>query len=198
MTTTNNVDQVTVGKPKVGGAVFWADPSTTMPSDATTDLSSAFAGLGYISEDGMTRSITRETTEIKDWGGDTIATPQTSKSETIKLKFVQALNTEVLSAVHGEDNVTGTLSTGLTIVENATELEEKMWVVEQIFNGNVLDRLVIPKGRVTEIGEIVYKADEVVGFELTITALPDTSGNTSYEHLNESGESGTSGTSGTP
>lgn len=193
MTDTNNVNQVSVGKPKIGGAVFRAATSVALPTTASATLAAGFEGMGYVSEDGMTRTITRETTEIKSWGGDTIKTPQTSKNETVQLKFVQALNPEVLKAVHGDTNVSGSLSSGITISENAKELEEKAWVIDQILSDGRPDRIVIPKGKVTEIGDIVYKDDEPIGFELTITALPDSSGNTSYEYIGTvSGGSGTS------
>lgn len=193
MTDTNNVNQVSVGKPKIGGAVFRGATSLTMPTTASATLASGFDGMGYISEDGMTRSITRETTEIKDWGGELIAAPQTTKKETVQLKFVQALNTEVLEAVHGDTNVSGSLSSGIAITGNAKELEAKAWVIDQVLSDGRPNRLVIPNGKVTEIGDIVYKADEVIGYELTITALPDSSGNTSYEYIGTvSGQSGTS------
>ena len=191
MTDTNNVEQVSVGKPKVGGAVFRADTTATLPTTATATLT-GFTGMGYISEDGVSRSLTRETTEIKDWGGETIATPQTSKNETVQLKFVQALNDEVLKAVHGDTNVSGSLSAGISIEENAKELEAKAWVIDQVLSDGRPSRLVIPNGKVTEIGDIVYKADEVIGYELTITALPDSSGNTSYEYIGTKPASGTS------
>lgn len=195
MSDTNNVEQVSVGKPKVGGAVFRADTTAALPTSASATLAAAFAGMGYISEDGVNRSITRETTEIKDWGGETIATPQTGKNETVKMKFVQALNDEVLKAVHGDTNVSGSLDAGIAVEENAKELEAKAWVIDQVLSDGRPSRIVIPNGKVTEIGDIVYKADEVIGYDLTITALPDSSGNTSYEYIGTKPVSGGSGTS---
>ena len=46
-----NTQNVTYGKPKVGGAVHVAPLETTLPTDATTALDAAFKSLGYISED---------------------------------------------------------------------------------------------------------------------------------------------------
>ena len=43
---------VTVGKPKVGGAVHWAPLGTALPTSATEALNAAFVDLGYVSEDG--------------------------------------------------------------------------------------------------------------------------------------------------
>ena len=38
----NNKDNVSTGKPKVGGAVFTAAAGSTLPTDATTALDEAF------------------------------------------------------------------------------------------------------------------------------------------------------------
>lgn len=46
----NSATNVTVGKPKVGGAVFVGATTLTMPNDATSELASGFTGLGYCSE----------------------------------------------------------------------------------------------------------------------------------------------------
>ena len=53
MTDTANV---IVGKPKVGGAVWVAPVGTSLPTDATSVINTAFKSLGYISEDGVTNA----------------------------------------------------------------------------------------------------------------------------------------------
>ena len=54
--TPNNAQNVSVAKPKVGGAIFVAPLGTDLPTDATTALDAAFQNVGYISEDGLTNS----------------------------------------------------------------------------------------------------------------------------------------------
>jgi hypothetical protein len=179
----NNKDNVSTGKPKVGGAVFTAVTGSTLPTDATTVLDAAFKSLGYCSEDGVTNSSGISTENIKAWGGDIVDTPQTEKTDTFKVKLIECTNTDVLKTVYNGSNVSGNLDTGLTIKVNSAEHEDQAFVFDMILKNNVLKRVVVPFGKVTEISDITYKDNEPIGYELTITATPDENGNTHYEYM---------------
>ena len=52
-----------------------------------------------------------------------------------------------------------------------------------VSTGNVPHRIVIPRGKPSELEEITYVDNEAVGLGMTLTALPDEDGNTHYEYI---------------
>lgn len=186
----NTVENVSFGKPKVSGAIYRGllGEGLTLPTDATTDLDSDFKCLGYVSEDGLTNSTENSDDGIKAWGGDTVLITDDARKDTFKFKLIEILNEDVLKAVYVDDNVTVAAATttkpkSITIQANNKEQPECCWVVEMLLRDGNPKRIVIPKGKITEIGDIVYKDDEAVGYDLTISADADSNGNTHYEYM---------------
>lgn len=177
-----NINEVTAGKPKTVGAIFRAPLGTTLPTDASSELATDYKNLGFVGEDGLTNTNSPESENIKAWGGQIVYTSQTEKNDEFSLTLISTLNADVLRAIYGEDNVTVDNSGNITVKATADEQAEAVYVVDMILREGALKRIVIPDGKITEIGDIVYKDDEITGYETTITCLPS-DGVTHYEYI---------------
>lgn len=179
----NDATNVTTGKPKVGGAVHFAPLGTTLPTDATTALDPAFVDLGYVSEDGLTNNNSPESDTVKAWGGDTVLNLQTDRPDTFALTLIEAMNQNVLKAIYGESNVTVDNDGNVSVQATAEDMSSGAWVFDMILKGGRAKRVVVPNGTISELGEINYKDDEAVGYNITITDVPDASGVYHYEYI---------------
>ena len=166
----NDATLVAVGKPKVGGAIYRAPYGTVLPTDATTALDAAFKCLGYASDDGLKNENKPSTETLKAWGGDTVGAPLKEKTDNFTFTLIESLNVEVLKAIFGDSNVTGTLATGITVSAVSEDSDASAWVFD-IKMGKNAKRVVLPNAKISEVAEITYKDDEAVGYETTLTAM---------------------------
>lgn len=178
-----DVSNVTAGKPNISGAIYYAPLGTTLPESTSASVSS-FTELGYASEDGVTNTNSPDTEVLSAWGGDAVLTVQNSKADTFQLKLIEALNEDVLKAVYGSTNVSSTTE-GFKVEATAEEAEANSWVIDMVMRDNTAKRIVIPNAKVTEVGDIVYADNEAVGYELTLTCMPDEDGVNHYEYFKE-------------
>lgn len=182
---TNKAKNVSTSSPKVTGAIYCAPLGTTLPTNAKTALNAAFKGVGYISEEGVTRSQSRSSNDIKEWGGGVVATVQTEYKESFKFKMIETLSDTVQKAVYGDTNVTGKLdgaTTSMTVKHNALEPVANVWVIDTVMLDGTLSRIVVPNAKITELGDLAYKKDTAIGYDVTLSAMLDASGNTSYDY----------------
>ena len=179
----NSYYKVTTGKPAKAGAIFFAPLGTTLPTDSDTALDNAFKALGYVSEDGLTNDNSPESDQVKAWGGDTVLNMQTDRPDSFGLTLIEVLNADVLKAVYGDSNVTVDNDGNITVKATADDLGSGSWVIDMILRGARKKRIVIPNGTISELGTITYKDDEAVGYEITITDVPDSTGVYHYEYI---------------
>lgn len=171
----NDIQKVSTGKPATTGSVFCAPFGTTLPTGVDTALNEAFVCMGYISDAGITNAKTRDTSDVKAWGGDVIAVTQDKKTDNFKMKFVEVLNQNVLKVVYGKDNVEGTdLTAGITLRENSKELDHWAWVIDRIMTDGTKSRTVIADGKPISVDDVSYVDNDVIGFDTTIQAFPAT------------------------
>lgn len=174
---------VTAAKPKIGGAVYRAPAGTTLPSDASTALAGTYTAVGYNTDAGVTRSTSMDTQTVKAWGGDVVLVLENSKTETFKFAMLDAHSVEALKIYNGDSNVTGTdLASGISVKANNNAMGGHVFVIDMIEAGSTLHRIVIPNGVVTSLDDVTYVDNAAVAYGVTITAVADSYGNSSYDY----------------
>jgi hypothetical protein len=173
MTTASNV---LVG---VTGGAYVAPEGTTLPTDTTTALNAAFDEVGYISEDGVSQSISEDITDLKAWqNGDVVRKIQTSHDLTYAFTMIETSDVTL-------DTYYGNYAAGAVEI-TGEQLPHKSWVLA-VEDGDDDIRIVIPDGQITERGDIVYQNGDAVGYPVTITCFPDDSGNKAYLYVSGTG-----------
>lgn len=120
---------------------------------------------------------------VTSWGwgsaGSWTKLKEPKKSSYKKVTMIEALNENVLKTYYGEDNVTVT-GNKITVKGSSAELPQRPWVIDTVLNDGRKCREVIPCGKISDTGDIEYKRDEAMGYEVTVTALPDAEGRPFY------------------
>lgn len=176
---------VTFSKPGTSanksGYIWVAPLGTTVPTDATAELSTAFVGLGYLSEDGLTEpaSLTAGD-DIVAAGGDTVAQADPTFSKTWTGTCIEALNEDLLKVAYGSTNVTVTPATenkdgAITVKEQAGDVEHHVIVIDEILKGGRKRRNVMADATFLITGDISHVHTALVNFEFTINAYPTAS-----------------------
>jgi len=179
----NTATNITTGKPNVSGAVYVGTIGTaTVPTDATTTLGSDFVCLGYVSEDGLQNNNEMDVSAIKAWGGMIVYRSLNELDDNFVLTLLESENVDVLKNVYGDKNVTES-DGAITINVKADDPQEKIWVFELALRNNKKKRIVIPDGAITSRGTITYNDSDAVGYEITVSAYPDSEGNTHKEYI---------------
>ncbi|WP_371538377.1 phage tail protein [Streptomyces sp. NBC_00466] len=170
--------QVRVG---VEGAVYVAPVGTTAPTDPYTPWGDGWIDLGFCTEDGLTEALNEERQDFKAWGRKRpVRTAITSRTNTFKI-VTQQTSAHTVSLFYGVDiaDMTSSGSADTQYISwNEPENPESMYYMlgMDVIDGDYPKRIVVVSAEVTAKGDIVYKADQTVSYDLTFTALEAASG----------------------
>lgn len=180
----NTATNVSTGKPNISGGVWVAPIGTTLPTDATTALDSAFTCLGYVSEDGLENSNEMDVSAIKAWGGMIVYRSLNELDDSFSLALIESENVDVLKTVYGASNVSVDSQTGnVTVNIIAEDPAEQVWVFELALRGGKAKRIVIPDGAVTAREAITYNDSDAIAYGITVSAYPDANNKTHVEYI---------------
>jgi len=179
---TMDASQVTVGSAKATGAIFVAPKGTTLPTDATTALATAFKLLGFTSDAGVTISESSDSESIKAWEGRIeVYNVRTEYTESVAFTPIQC-NEEVAKLMWGADHVTVDAQSGAIIAQHhGGTLEPVVIAIETAPREGIVKRYV-GTFQLNERGDQTMDGTQVDGRQLTFNAVADADGVTMVEH----------------
>ncbi|KAB8289309.1 tail protein [Bifidobacterium ramosum] len=189
MAEANDATNVSLGKFKIGGYIYWAPHGSPLPTDATTPLPAAYKLLGYLDEDGLTIASDTDTTEVKDANGNTVMKVISSYAESAQFKLLEVLRLEAAKLRYGGENVTG-MDKNMTIKHAMPSDEDFPLVFEMIKTGGVLDRLVAGASSRAEFGERQEHAGDASVYDVTCAFNDMGNGVTSIEYISKPASAG--------
>jgi hypothetical protein len=165
----------------LGADVYVGAVGSTAPTDTTTALDAAFKALGLLSEDGMTEKRDQSSDDYYAWGGVLVRTVRSKFKRTFVVTALED-NATVFALVNPGSTAATATGTTTRTVKNPT-VNPQAFVFE-MRDGDVTRRIVVPKGEVTEVGDVKYSDSDITGFELTITVYPASDG-TLYKDITD-------------
>ncbi|WP_250029808.1 hypothetical protein [Paractinoplanes maris] len=175
-----DIDQI---RAYTDGGVYVTDYGVTVtaPTDAGSALNAGFKAVGAISEDGVTESSSQDRTDVFIWQGATLVRRipgQFSKTWTVAVAEVNAVT---VSAHFPGSTITQTVE-GLSIAEKPPTTDIRQWVIEGL-DGVNKERIYIPKGEITERGDVVWSSGEITVREWTLSGYVDEQGVVAYRFI---------------
>lgn len=176
----NQADETVVGGT---GEVYVAPVGTALPAGPGTALNSAFEGLGYHSEDGVSVNRTQEIFRVGAWQ-TTADVRRERQSESFRLTFaLLQWNENNVPLAFGGGAITS-VSGGYKYTPPAESdaLDEKALICD-VRDGAETLRFVIPRGNVVESVDTQFTRSQASLLPITFEALTPEDGSASWYFL---------------
>ncbi|HEX2316040.1 MAG TPA: hypothetical protein VHJ17_20015 [Thermomonospora sp.] len=155
------------------GRVLVAPPGSRAPADAAAPWDAAWRDLGYTTTDGVKIAKKDKIDPIDTWQSVSAARfVYSDRDVTFKFQLLQ-LNEDTLPFFFGGGAVKAAATGGMFSYQMAAEpvFDERMLAVEFSDGEDIVYRLVVPRGQVTETEEIALTRTAPVRLGVTFTAL---------------------------
>jgi hypothetical protein len=169
----NNANELIVAG---DGQAYVAPSGTALPTNATGALNAAFVGLGYITEDGATVTVSPDIAEFMAWQSRSpVRREKTSVSVQIAFALMQ-WDEDSVPLAFGGGSVSGTAGNyRYDLPRDDSALDERALILDAV-DGATHYRWVFPRGNVTEAVEAQYQRANPASLPITFSALAGAGG----------------------
>lgn len=161
------------------GQIYVAPVGTTLPTSTTATLNSAFVGLGYTNEDGVSFSASPEVEEFPAWQSrQPIRREMVGQEITASFTLLQ-WDEDTVPFAFGGGSITD-LGSGQYRYDFPTAddaLDERAMVVD-VIDGSRRQRLVFPRGSVTDAVETQFVRTSLAVLPISFKIMEPVAGGT--------------------
>lgn len=165
------------------GGVRVAPIGTTAPADLVTAYAAGWLELGWLSEDGITETPNQDVTEFKGLGGVTVRKVISSSETTFQFTIIERNGPTWDLYYPGS---TRTTAAGITtLIVKSPVADPRAFAFDVLDGAANHTRIEVPKGEISERGELVFKSDEMEAYQFTMTCYPAADGETYRKITND-------------
>jgi len=163
-----------------------ADPGTALPTDESTALNVAFKDMGFVTPDGVTINTNTSTQEITAYG--TFSVVRTLIESEVKTFTITGEETNpITAAVKARLSIAAAPTPGVgtgkySYTEGAARDVLYSFVLHAVDGTNII-RKVFPSIRMTALADEQIAKAKNVDYGFTMTAYPDSNGNSVYTYI---------------
>lgn len=163
----NDADNV---RAALNGSILMAPKGSTAPVDLDTAWDAAWVDLGFMSDDGVNMEYSTNVEDINAWQSlSPVRRILTSVDMTLGFTAIE-LKARTVTAYFPDSTITAVSGTVSRLdIPAAPGPAEYAFGLEWI-DGDIKNRLVLPRGEITDRGAISLGRSSAVGLEMTVSA----------------------------
>jgi len=172
----------------VGGFAYIAAVGATAPVDPFASWGAGWTNLGDVSDDGLAEALGEDRTQVMKWGSNTPVRSQVKqRTSTYKATLIN-ITAQALGLYYSVPIADMTSSGSgdtqfISFSDPSTTDPYEVALGFDVLDGDRHCRFVIARAEATAKGDLTYKADVPVGFDLTFTALTAPNGATAIQRM---------------
>ncbi|AYD81615.1 major tail protein [Streptomyces phage Kromp] len=164
----NDADNV---RAALDGSIYLAPKGTTAPADLTTPWGAAWVDLGFMSDDGVSMEYSTDVEDINAWQSlSPVRRILTSVNMTLGFTAIE-LKASTITAYFPDSTITEVSEGTVYRLDIPAAPGPAEWAIGLEWrDGDITNRLVIPRGEITDRGAISLGRSAAVGLEMTVSA----------------------------
>lgn len=158
----------------VTGRLDIAALGTALPYDMSNLDPTKYTNLGYISDDGVTEGRDEDSQEFVPWQENAAIRYEITRS-IVTFQFTLWQSTLATAGYYygvKVDDMFKNADGSVFFDEGGKPDVNRDVLVLTVVDGANARRIALPASQVTERGEVVYKSDEMIGYNVTTTGFP--------------------------